>query len=182
MTLGTGVGTGIVVDGRLLTGNQSAGAEGGHVIIKAGGEKCGCGKRGCFEAYASATAFMRMTARAVERHPESYLGEVARERGIDGRTAFIAAKAGDKVAKRVVSDYIRYVGIGLVGFANVFYPEVFIIGGGIGKEGDALILPLRDFVRKNAYGAEYNPPIDVVAAALGNDAGIIGAAALAMQD
>ena len=182
VTLGTGVGTGIVVDGRLLTGNKSAGAEGGHVIIKAGGEKCGCGKRGCFEAYASATAFMRMTARAVERHPESYLAEVARERGIDGRTAFIAAKAGDKVAKRVVSDYIRYVGTGLIGFANVFYPEVFIIGGGIGKEGDALILPLRDFVRKNAYGAEYNPPIDVVAAALGNDAGIIGAAALAMQD
>ena len=104
VTLGTGVGTGIVVDGRLLTGNQSAGAEGGHVIIKAGGEKCGCGKRGCFEAYASATAFMRMTARAVERHPESHLAEVARERGIDGRTAFIAAKAGDKVAKRVVSD------------------------------------------------------------------------------
>ena len=182
VTLGTGVGTGIVVDGRLLTGNQSAGAEGGHVIIKAGGEKCGCGKRGCFEAYASATALMRQTARAAERHPESLLAKMAKESGIDGKTAFIAAKAGDKTAKRVVSDYIRYVGIGLVGFANVFYPEVFIIGGGIGKEGDALILPLKKFVAKNAYGAEFNPPIDVVAATLGNDAGIIGAAALAMQD
>lgn len=182
VTLGTGVGTGIVVDGRLLTGNQSAGAEGGHVIIKAGGEKCGCGKRGCFEAYASATALMRQTARAAERHPESLLAKMAKENGIDGKTAFIAAKAGDKTAKRVVSDYIRYVGIGLVGFANVFYPEVFIIGGGIGKEGDALILPLKKFVAKNAYGAEFNPPIDVVAATLGNDAGIIGAAALAMQD
>ena len=182
VTLGTGVGTGIVVDGRLLTGNQSAGAEGGHVIIKAGGEKCGCGKHGCFEAYASATALMRQTARAAERHPESLLAKMAKENGIDGKTAFIAAKAGDKTAKRVVSDYIRYVGIGLVGFANVFYPEVFIIGGGIGKEGDALILPLKKFVAKNAYGAEFNPPIDVVAATLGNDAGIIGAAALAMQD
>ncbi len=180
VTLGTGVGTGIVVDGRLLTGNRSAGAEGGHVIIKAGGEKCGCGKRGCFEAYASATALMSRTARAVERHPESLLAQVAKERGIDGKTAFIAAKQGDKTAKRVINDYIRYVGIGLVGFANVFYPEVFIIGGGISKEGDALILPLKEFVKKNAYGAEFNPPIDVVAATLGNDAGIIGAAALAM--
>lgn len=182
VTLGTGVGTGIVVDGRLLTGNRSAGAEGGHVIIKAGGEKCGCGKRGCFEAYASATALIRRTARASVRHPESLLARLVAERGIDGKTAFIAAKAGDKTAKRVVAEYIRYVGIGLIGFANVFYPEVFIIGGGISKEGDALILPLRDFVRRNAYGAEFNPPIDVVAASLGNDAGIIGAAALAMGD
>ena len=181
VTLGTGVGTGIVADGRLLTGNRSAGAEGGHVIIKAGGEVCGCGKRGCFEAYASATALMRQTARAAERHPDSLLARLAKEQGIDGKTAFIAAKQGDKVAKRVVSTYIRYVGTGLVGFANVFYPEVFIIGGGISKEGDALILPLRRFVRRNAYGAEFNPPIDVVAATLGNDAGVIGAAALVME-
>lgn len=180
VTLGTGVGTGIVVDGRLLTGNRSAGAEGGHVIIKAGGVKCGCGKRGCFEAYASATALMRQTEEAARRHPESLLAKMVAEDGISGKTAFIAAKRGDKTAKRVVSTYIRYVGTGLVGFANVFYPEVFIIGGGISKEGDALILPLRRFVRKNAYGAEFNPPIDVVAATLGNDAGIIGAAALAM--
>ena len=124
---------------------------------------------------------MRQTARACERHPESGLAKLAKERGIDGRTAFMAAKAGDKVAKRVIDNYIRYVGTGLVGFANVFYPEVFIISGGISKEGDALILPLRRFVQKNAYGAEYNPPIDVVAASLGNDAGIIGAAALAMR-
>ena len=182
VTLGTGVGTGIVVDGRLLTGNKSAGAEGGHVIIKAGGVKCGYGKRGCFEAYASATALMRQTAEAAARHPESLLAKMAAESGIDGKTAFIAAKQGDKTAKRVISNYIRYVGTGLVGFANVFYPEVFIIGGGISKEGDALIAPLRRFIKKNAYGAEFNPPIDVVAATLGNDAGIIGAAALAMAD
>lgn len=182
VTLGTGVGTGIVVDGRLLTGNRSAGAEGGHVIIKAGGEKCGCGKRGCFEAYASATALMRLTERAAERHPESLLAELVKEEGVSGKTAFIAAKRGDKAAKRVVNTYIRYIATGLVGFANVFYPEVFIISGGISKEGDGLILPLKKLVRKNVYGAEYNPPIDVVAAALGNDAGIIGAAALVMRD
>ena len=94
---------------------------------------------------------------------------------------FIAAKQGDKVAKRVLNRYIYYVGVGLVSFANVFYPEVFIIGGGISKEGDTLIVPLQKFVSENVYGAEYNPPIKVVAATLGNDAGIIGAAALAMK-
>ena len=94
---------------------------------------------------------------------------------------FIAAKQGDKVAKSVIRRYIKYVGTGLVSFANVFYPEVFIIGGGISKEGDTLIKPLQKFVSRNVYGAEYNPPIRVVAATLGNDAGIIGAAALAMN-
>ena len=182
VTLGTGVGTGIVVDGRLLTGNRSAGAEGGHAIIKAGGAMCGCGKRGCFEAYASASALMAQTAKAVQRHPQSLLASMAAQNGIDGKTGFETARLGDKTAKSVVRAYIRYVGIGLVTFANVFYPEVFIIGGGISKEGDALIKPLQRYVSRNAYGAEFNPPIKVVAATLGNDAGIIGAAALAMRD
>lgn len=181
VTLGTGVGTGIVVDGKLLTGNCSAGAEGGHVQLGLGGPLCGCGKRGHFEAYASTTALLRQTEDAMKKHPESALNTVAKERGFDGKTVFIAAKQGDKVAKRVLNRYIYYVGVGLVSFANVFYPEVFIIGGGISKEGDTLIVPLQKFVSENVYGAEYNPPIKVVAATLGNDAGIIGAAALAMK-
>lgn len=181
VTLGTGVGTGIVVDGKLLTGNRSAGAEGGHVQLGLGGPLCGCGKRGHFEAYASTSALLRQTEEAMKKHPESALNTVAKEHGFDGKTVFIAAKQGDKVAKRVLNRYIYYVGVGLVSFANVFYPEVFIIGGGISKEGDTLILPLQKFVSENVYGAEYNPPIKVVAATLGNDAGIIGAAALAMK-
>lgn len=181
VTLGTGVGTGIVVDGRLLTGNCSAGAEGGHVQLNLGGAMCGCGKRGHFEAYASTTALLKQTEAAMLKHPESLLNQFAKEQGFDGKTVFIAAKQGDKVAKGVIRRYIKYVGTGLVSFANVFYPEVFIIGGGISKEGDTLIKPLQKFVSRNVYGAEYNPPIKVVAATLGNDAGIIGAAALAMN-
>ncbi len=180
VTLGTGVGTGIVVEGKLLVGNKSAGAEGGHITINFSGPECGCKKRGHFEAYASATALMGQTRAACEKHPESLLAEIAKDDGISGKTVFIAAKRGDKVAKAVINRYIKYVGIGLVNFANIFFPEVIIIGGGISNEGDAVIKPLRRYVQKNVYGAQYNPEIKVVAATLKNDAGIIGAAALLM--
>lgn len=182
VTLGTGLGTGIVADGRLITGNKSAGAEGGHIQIGIGGAMCGCGKRGHYEAYASASALLRQTETAMKKHPESLLNKVAAEQGFDGKTVFIAAKMGDKVAKRVLDRYIKYIGMGLVSLANLLYPEVFIIGGGISKEGDTLIKPLQGYVARNIYGAEFNPPIRVVAATLGNDAGIIGAAALTMKD
>lgn len=178
ITLGTGVGTGIIVDGRLLTGNCSAGAEGGHITINFSGPACGCAKRGHFEAYASATALMRQVREACEKHPDSLLAKCAEQLGIDGKTAFIAAKQGDKTAKRVIARYLKYVGIGLVNFANIFYPEVIILGGGISNEGDVIIKPLQKYVSQNVYGAKYNPPIKVVAATLKNDAGIAGAAAL----
>lgn len=180
ITLGTGVGTGIVVDGKLLTGNKSAGAEGGHIQINMGGAVCGCGKKGHFEAYASATALMEQTAVACKKHPESLLAKYAAEHGIDGRTAFICANQGDKVAISVTKRYIKYIGQGLLVFANIFYPEVIIIGGGVSNEGDTLIKPLQRTVSKNAYGAQYNPKIKVVCATLKNDAGIIGAATLCM--
>lgn len=180
ITLGTGLGTGIVVDGKLLTGNRSAGAEGGHMQINFGGPVCGCGKKGHYEAYASATALIRQTEDAMSRHPESLLHEVAKIEGVNGKTAFIAAKQGDKVADAVIKRYIKYIGTGLVNFANLFYPEIIIVGGGISKEGDTLVKPLQRFVSRNVYGSKYNPKIKVVAATLGNDAGIIGAATLAM--
>lgn len=180
ITLGTGLGTGIVVDGKLLTGNRSAGAEGGHMQINIGGPVCGCDKKGHYEAYASATALIRQTEDAMARHPESLLHEVAKVEGVNGKTAFIAAKQGDKVANAVVKRYIKYIGMGLVNFANLFYPEIIIVGGGISKEGDVLVKPLQRYVSRNVYGSQYNPKIKVVAATLGNDAGIIGAATLAM--
>ncbi len=178
VTLGTGVGTGIIADGKLLTGNRSAGAEGGHIQLNIGGRKCGCGKRGHFEAYASATALMKQVGEACEKHPESLMAKMAKSDGIDGKTAFNAAKMGDKVAVLTIKRYLKYVGAGLVSLANIFYPEVIIIGGGVSNEGEAVIAPLRSYVQKNVYGSEYNPKIDVVAATLRNDAGIIGAAAL----
>lgn len=180
ITLGTGVGTGIVVDGRLLTGNKSAGAEGGHITINMGGPVCGCKKKGHFEAYASATALMNQVETACKKHPESYLAKYAQEHGIDGRTAFICAEQGDKVAIATVKRYIRYIGEGLLVFANIFYPEVIIIGGGISNEGDKLIKPLQRFVSRNVYGAQYGPKIKVVSATLKNDAGIIGASSLCL--
>ena len=181
MTLGTGVGTGIVVDGKLLTGNRSAGAEGGHITINLGGATCGCGKRGHLEAYASATALMNQARVATIKHPESLLAKRAAAEGLSGKLVFDCKDAGDKVAEGVVKKYLKYVGIGLVNFANIFYPEVLIIGGGISYQGDAIIKPLQRYVSRNVYGAEYSPKIKVVAATLKNDAGIVGAACLVMQ-
>ncbi|MEG2687946.1 MAG: ROK family protein [Clostridia bacterium] len=182
VTLGTGVGTGIIVDGKMLTGNCSAGAEGGHMQINFGKAQCGCGKHGHFEAYASATALIAQTKEAAEKHPESALTEIIKSDGLDGRTLFTAMKRGDKVAISTFKRYIKFVGVGLVNFANIFFPEVFIIGGGISNEGDTLIKPLQSYVSKNVYGAKYNPHISVVAATLKNDAGIIGAATLTMNE
>ncbi len=180
LTLGTGVGTGIIVDGKLLTGNHSAGAEGGHITINIGGPVCGCGKKGHLEAYASATALMEQVKVAIAKHPDSLLAKRAAEEGVHGKLVFDCKDTGDKVAEAVVKRYLKYVGIGLVNYANIFYPEVLIIGGGISNQGDNIIKPLQRYVSRNVYGAEYNPKIKVVAATLKNDAGIVGAACLVM--
>ncbi|MGN0744431.1 MAG: ROK family protein [Christensenellales bacterium] len=180
VTLGTGVGTGIVANGQLITGNRSAGGEGGHISINMGGATCGCGKKGCYEAYASATALMNQIQSACEKHPESELAKAVEEYGISGKVVFDCAQNGDKTSIAVVKRYIKYVGVGLVNFANVFFPEVIIIGGGVSNQGDNLIKPLQRYVSRNVYGAAYSPKIKVVAATLKNDAGIIGAAALCM--
>ncbi|MDD4839638.1 MAG: ROK family protein [Clostridia bacterium] len=179
-TLGTGVGSGFVSDGKLVTGNLSAGAEGGHTVLRIGGVKCGCGRRGCFEAYASATALLRQTKESAEKNPQSLLAQMIVESGLNGKTVFDAAKAGDKTANAVVKKYIKYVGEGVTNFVNIFFPEVVIIGGGVSNQGDYLIKPLQKFVSSHLYGKQYNPKVKVVRAALGNDAGIIGAAALFM--
>ncbi len=180
VTLGTGVGTGIVANGQLITGNRSAGGEGGHISINMGGATCGCGKKGCYEAYASATALMNQIQSACEKHPESELAKAVEEYGISGKVVFDCAQNGDKTSIALVKRYIKYVGVGLVNFANIFFPEVIIIGGGVSNQGDNLIKPLQRYVSRNVYGATYSPKIKVVAATLKNDAGIIGAAALCM--
>lgn len=180
MTLGTGVGTGFIVDGKILTGNKSAGAEGGHIQINIGGEKCGCGQRGHLEAYASATALMNQIEKAVEKNPTSILAKLYKEEGLNGKIAFEAKKQGCKVAAKVVNKYIKYVGMGLVTLSNLFFPEIIMIGGGVSNAGDDFIKPLQRYVSKNVYGAKYAPKIKVVAATLKNDAGIVGAACLAM--
>ncbi|MDR3216199.1 MAG: ROK family protein [Clostridiaceae bacterium] len=181
ITLGTGVGSGIISDGRLFEGGFSAGAEAGHTtVMMKGGDECGCGFKGHWEAYASATALIRQTKRAVEKAPTSKLAELA-EKGVTGRTAFDAAKQGCKAAQKVVRKYLEYVGIGLVNLCNLFYPEIVIIGGGISNEGDYIIKPLQRYANKYVYGRGYNPKIKITRAELLNDAGIIGAASLCME-
>lgn len=179
VTLGTGVGTGTLVNGKLISGFKGAGGEGGHTVIRMGGEKCGCGRRGCWEAYASATALIRDTKRAMEKHPESLMHEIAKKEGkVSGRTAFDAMRAGDKTAKTLVSRYIKYVGEGLVNIGNYIRPEIIFMGGGVSNEGDWFIKRLQAYVTRYSYGGRRNPYIKVMKATLRGEAGILGAAAL----
>lgn len=181
ITLGTGIGTGIISNGQLLVGNGACGAEGGHMVIVPNGNPCTCGRKGCWEAYASATALERMTREAIEHYPDSGLAnESLKEGKVSGKTAFNAYRAGDKVARRVVKQYIKNVGIGLVNLANILRPEVIAIGGGISKEGEWFCRALQDMMDEEAYGGEANPRVIIKQAVLGNDAGIIGAGAFAM--
>ncbi len=181
VTLGTGIGTGIVVDGKLMEGKMGAGAEGGHIGIKIGGEMCSCGKRGCWEAYASASALIRQTKRAIDKHPESLMVKFAEEEGkVSGKTAFLAAREDDAVGKAVVNAYIRYVAEGIISHVNLFRPDVVLIGGGISNEGDYLMERIQRRVNRYAYGGHRNPRVLVRKAELKNDAGMLGAVALCL--
>ena len=175
ITLGTGVGGGIIIDGKIYEGQNSAGAEMGHVCIVKDGEHCSCGRNGCWEAYASVTALIRQTKEAMKAHPESKMNETPMDE-VNGRTAFDAMRTGDAAAKDVCDRYIEYIAEGLVDIVNVFRPETLIIGGGICKEGDTLLVPIKNFINKYAYGGSLNPEQHIEIAKLGNDAGIIGAA------
>lgn len=179
VTLGTGVGSGIILDGKILTGSNFAGAEIGHSYIIAGGEKCTCGNCGCWESYASATALKRQTAQAMKNHPESLMWKIAGSLDkVDGKTAFDAMRKNDPAAKEVVDNYIRYVAIGIVNVINIFQPEFVCIGGGICNEKDTLLAPIREFVDAHDYNRDPSVRTKICTAVLGNDAGIIGAAGL----
>lgn len=179
VTLGTGVGSGIIINGKILTGSNFAGAEVGHTYLVAGGEKCSCGNCGCFEAYASATALKRQTARAMKEHPDSLMWKIAKSpEQVDGRTAFDAMRKNDKAGKEVVDNYIRYVAAGIVNIINIFQPEFVCIGGGICNEKETLLAPIREFINKHDYNRDPSVRAKLVTAVLGNDAGIIGAAGL----
>ena len=179
ITLGTGVGGGIIIDGRIYGGFNFAGAELGHIVINEGGELCGCGRQGCWEAYASATALINQTRRAMVNHPESKMWEIAGDLDkVDGRTAFDGMRAEDAVASQVVDTYIQHIACGLINVINIFQPEVLCIGGGICKEGETLMKPLREHIERERYSKYSTPQTRLCVAQLGNDAGIIGAACL----
>lgn len=182
VTLGTGVGTGFIVDGKILAGHKGGGSEGGHICIRMGGEKCSCGERGCWEAYASATALIRQTEKALEKNPDSLMQKTLESGKVTGKTAFEAARMGDKVAQKVVATYAKYVATGIVLLTNVFRPEVVMIGGGVSNAGDILLAPVKKYVGRHCFGDKrINPVPEIVLAELGNDAGIIGAASLVMD-
>ncbi len=176
ITLGTGIGGGIIIDGKIYRGFNGAGAEVGHNTLIYGGDMCSCGKRGCWEVYGSVTGLINQTCDAIDKNPGSLMAKYRCERGVvDGRTAFDAAKAGDYAAKAVVKQYLEYVADGICSLVNIFEPEVLLIGGGISKEGEYLLAPIREYCEAN-YFCKTICQTRLGIAKLGNDAGIIGAA------
>ena len=183
VTLGTGVGGGIIIDGKIFSGFNSAGAEIGHTVIVKGGRPCMCGRRGCWEKYASARALAEDTLAAMEQHKDNIMwsyvhGDPAR---VNAKTAFDAMRAGDALGTQVVQNFVEYVACGLTNLINIFQPEIICIGGGVSKEGDTLLAPVQAVVDQEDYAREGMRRTKIVTAKLRNDAGIIGAAGLATQ-
>ena len=181
ITLGTGIGGGIIINGDIFSGERGAGAEVGHTVIKINGEKCTCGRRGCWEAYASATALIRDTKRVLEKNPDTIMHKIVENYGkASGRTCFEAAKLGDEEGKKLVKRYVKYIGCGVCNLVNIFRPEIVMIGGGMSNEGDYFIKMIEKYVQRHNYGGNINPKVKIVRATLLNDAGIMGAASIAM--
>lgn len=182
ITLGTGVGGGIIINGKIYSGFNYAGAEIGHTVIEVDGPQCTCGRKGCFEVFSSATGLIRMTKEAMEEDKNSLMWQMMKEDGdhVSGRLAFNAMRAGDKSAKEVVDKYIKYLAAGITNTINIFQPDILCVGGGVCNEGDPLLLPLKELVKKEVYTRNSNKNTEIVIASLGNDAGIIGAAFLGL--
>ena len=183
ITLGTGVGGGIISDGKIFEGFNHAAGELGHIVIEVDGVPCGCGRRGCWEAYSSATALIRMTNEKLEEckreNRATKMVEIAAAQGkVSGRTAFDGMRAGDAAAEEVVRTYIKYLAAGIANIINAFEPEILSIGGGISGEGDYLLNLLIPALKGNIYAQGRIPETTIRIATLRGDAGIIGAAAL----
>ena len=180
ITLGTGVGGGIVVDGKLYSGFNFFGGELGHMVIAADGEQCNCGRKGCWERYSSATALIRITKEHAEKDKNSLIWKLVEEEGkFSGRTAFNAARQGDAAGKAAVAEYLKYLSIGLANVISIFQPEILVIGGGVSNEGKDLFEPVTELTFAQKYTkSEDVKQTKIVKAMLGNDAGIVGAALL----
>lgn len=177
VTLGTGVGGGIVLDGKLFEGNKGAGTEVGHMVIEKGGHRCTCGRRGCFEVYCSARALTERTRWAMEEDTGSDMWKTYDYGTADGRTAFEYMDT-DRTAKQVVDWYISHLACGITNLANIFRPEIVMIGGGVAAQGSRLTVPLQNLVNRELFGGVDFAPVNIECASLGNRAGAYGAAAL----
>ena len=180
ITLGTGVGGGIIIDGKIYSGSNGAGGELGHTVIQMGGPPCTCGRFGSRETYASATALVRQTKQAMMRYKNSRMWEICdgNIENVSGVTAFKAKRLGDRVGTMVVDEYIRYVAVGIANVLDIFQPDMICIGGGISKEGEYLTDPINEYVDGENYARHMNFKTVIKTADLGNNAGIIGAAYL----
>ncbi|SCW36871.1 glucokinase [Ruminococcaceae bacterium YRB3002] len=181
ITLGTGVGAGVIINGRIYSGFNQAGSEFGHTVLVSGGIKCGCGRKGCFEQYASASALARMTQEAANANPDSVMNRLLEETGhANAKIAFNAMREGDKVAEEVIDRYTDYLADGLANAINTFMPEVLVVGGGVCNEGDPLLIPMREKTMSRPYFGPGVKQTEIRLAQMGNDAGIVGAAMMGM--
>ncbi len=185
ITLGTGVGGGIIIDNKIYAGFNSAGAELGHIVIEYNGRPCSCGRRGCWEAYSSATALINMTreklAECEVEGRETLMTELVKKKGkVSGVTAFDAMRQGDAAGREIVDAYLGYLACGLTNIINIFQPEIISLGGGVSNEGQPLIDAMLPTIKKEQYGGGIVKQTEIRIAKLGNDAGIIGAAALSV--
>lgn len=179
VTLGTGIGSGMVKGGKLYTGFGGAGMEAGHMIIQPNGVRCGCGNLGCWEQYGSATALIRLTREEMEYSRDSLLWELCGgdTRKLEGRTTFQAVRQGDATARKALDRYLEGLSMGLINMVNVLFPEIVCLGGGISNADDDLLLnPLRELVHRGSFDKNHLPRVEK--ASLGNDAGVVGAAML----
>ena len=179
ITLGTGVGSGIIIGGKIYSGSNFAGGEIGHTVISVDGRPCTCGRRGCFEAYSSATGLVNITRDYAEKYPDSLMAKLIKQDGrISARTAYAAMKQGDEAGRIVTDEYVKYLAVGIANVINIFQPDVLCIGGGVCNEGDTLLVPLKKAVKEQVYSKNSAKNTEIVICSLGNDAGIIGAAML----
>lgn len=180
ITLGTGVGGGIIVDGKIISGCNGAGAEVGHTVIVKGGELCTCGRRGCWERYASASALVRSAQKAMEEDKTSLLWKFAEgPEAMNAKAVFDAMAEGDALAKQLFDEWIDYVSCGIINYINIFQPEMLCIGGGVSKQGEILLAPIRKALEEEDFARNLKVRTQVEACVLFNDAGLIGAAYLA---
>lgn len=179
LTLGTGVGGGIIINNELYDGYKGTGAQLGHALLELNGRECGCGRRGCLEAYASATALKKDTQKLIDENPDSILAKIATKMGkVNAKVAFDADRANCPLGHKLVTDYVMYLSEGILDYANIFRPDVFVLSGGVANEGEYLLSRIRKYLKDHDYGYKDAPIIKVEQARLGYDSGKVGAASL----
>ena len=183
ITLGTGVGSGIIINSKIYNGYGFAGGEFGHTVIHLGGRQCACGRKGCLETYCSATGLITTTKEHMQRNPDSLMwklcgGDIDK---VDGRTSFDAAAQGDAAGKAVVEEYTSALGESIVNAINTLQPEIICIGGGVSKQGENLLRPIRTYMDSYCFDRLAKKRTEIRIAQLGNDAGVIGAALIGLQ-